>query len=125
MTGKIQGEIEIWSTVQRFVKVEGGKGRGWGGDAGRGKQRKRRGKAKGDQSEEEDEEDAEELGGEVGPSASNITPDEQPVNSAESQPSDIIQVVHKIDSFDSGTGHYILFSATGSVFGRFSFLSAS
>ena len=111
MTGKVQAEVEVWSIVQSFIKVEGGKrGRGWGEEAERGKQRKRRGKAKNSESEE----DVEELVGKVGPSAGDITPEQRQLNVAES--GEIVQVVHKIDSLDLGTSKYILFSAVGSVF---------
>jgi hypothetical protein len=112
MAGTVKAEVEIWTTVQRFIKVEGGrKGRGWGEDAEPGQQRMIKGKTKGDQCEG-GEEEAEELSGELGPSAPDV-----PQNSTES--GEIVQVVKKIDSINSVTGKYILFSAVGSVFGRF------
>jgi tRNA (guanine-N(7)-)-methyltransferase subunit TRM82 len=118
MMGKIKAEVEIWSTVQQFIKVDGSrKGRGWDED---GKPIKRKDKAKGDRSEGGGE--AGEVIGEASLSADNITSDTPQANTAE--PGEIIQVVHKIDSLDSGTGKYVLFSAVGSVFGHF-FLSPS
>ena len=122
MAGRVRIEVEVWSRVQRFVKIESGrKGRGWGEEAGAGRRRKRRNKAKGNQSNEgEDEgEDIEELSGEASPSTANITLEGPSVTSAD--PEKKIQVVHKIDSFDSGTGRYILFNAVGSVTSRFLF----
>lgn len=114
MTGKIHAEVEVWSIVQRFIRVEGGrKGRGWGEGAEQGRQRER---SKGNDNEiDEDDGDVEEDIVDVGPSKkSDMTPDEPQRNAAE--PREIVQVVHKIDSFESNASKYILFSAVGFVF---------
>ncbi|KIM90548.1 hypothetical protein PILCRDRAFT_56339, partial [Piloderma croceum F 1598] len=113
MTGKIHAEVEVWSIVQRFIKVEGGrKGRGWGEGAEQGRQRKRRGKAK-DTEIDGDGGDVEEDIVDVGPSKNDITPDEPQLNTT--KPGQIVQVVHKIDSFESNASKYILFSAVGAT----------
>jgi tRNA (guanine-N(7)-)-methyltransferase subunit TRM82 len=122
MTGKLRVEVEVWSTVQRFIKIQGvKKGRGWGDDADGGKERERKGEGIISQNEEGDVGDAEDHSGEMGPSVDNIAPAELQENFAES--SGVVQVLHKIDSFHSGTGTYILFSAVGSVLSQFSLAS--
>jgi hypothetical protein len=114
MAGKVRAEVEVWNIVQRFIRVDGGrKGRGWGEGAEQGRQRRRRGKAK-DNEIDEDGGDFEEDIVDVGPSKSNITPDEPQLNAAE--PGQIVQVVHKIDSFESNASKYILFSVIGFAF---------
>jgi tRNA (guanine-N(7)-)-methyltransferase subunit TRM82 len=120
MVGRVKFEVEVWSRVQSFVKVKSGrKGRGWGEEPGAGRRRKRRNKAKGYQSNEGEgeDDDIEELSEEASPGTANLTLDEPPVTTAD--PEEIIQVVHKIDSFDSGTGRYILFNAVGFVASHF------
>jgi hypothetical protein len=114
MTGKVHAEVEVWSIVQKFIKVEGGrKGRGWGESVEQGKQRKRRGKAK-DNEIDEEVGDVEEDIVDVGLSKSEITSNEPQLSATE--PGEIVQVVHKIDSFESNASKYILFSAVGFVF---------
>jgi hypothetical protein len=89
------------------------KGRGWGEDAKRENRRKSISQAKDNQSGE-GEEDAEDATGETLPSVGDITNDEPQVISGGH--GEVVQVVHKIDSFESGAGKYIIFSAVGSVF---------
>lgn len=121
MAGKIQVEVEVWSTVQKCLKIKGGrKGRGWGGDDNSGNtvgtkkgKRKRGDKGKRNQPEE-DEGD----GQGSSKNAQSNAGDEQSAQREVEESIDhdeFVQVVHKISSIESETTQYILFSAVGSA----------
>lgn len=133
MTGKIKAEVEVWSTVQKFVKARGyKKTRGnWGGgnnnDADeeggpktRKERRTRNRQGKGKQNAEADRVDVEEPDVEEpdAEAASSGVEETKHITSelGLAEAGELVQVIHKIDSFESGAGQHILFSAVGFVF---------
>ena len=110
MTGVVKAEVEIWNTVQEFIKVRAAKKGRVGSEENKSK--RNRGNRKGKQNEDPDE-DEDEADGENGGGGPCLTGEQQPESMDDS--GELIQVVHKIDSFEMETGRYLLFSAVGCV----------
>ena len=95
MTGKMIAELDISTSIHDFIKIKGGRKKWWEKDTGQK-----------DNEEEDEDEDEDGGGGRV---------DEDKENERYSKPQETIQVLHKIDSFESGAKRWIVFSAIGSV----------
>ncbi|RDB23684.1 tRNA (guanine-N(7)-)-methyltransferase non-catalytic subunit TRM82 [Hypsizygus marmoreus] len=124
MTGKVKHEIEIWETVEPYVKVRGSRRRRGGedGEEGnegkrRGKGKKSKGKGKGKAKTEVDKETKE---------AEAVEETEDVVNDAEGSAApehstdsdgdaEKVLVVRKIDTVTSGDSRYIVFNAVGAT----------
>lgn len=122
MTGRVKAEVEVWTTVQNFMKVKGfKKGHGdledEGGDnaqGGKTRKERRKGRSKRQQDEKGNGEYMQEASGDLGSGAENIKPSGSEAEPAD--PGELVQVIHKIDSLESGSTRYLLFSTVGYVF---------
>jgi tRNA (guanine-N(7)-)-methyltransferase subunit TRM82 len=112
MNGKVKAEVGIWDTVQRFIKVRAVKKGRFGGEENKNKRKRGKGKGK-----EIEEGDADRESGDVLDPDTKPTADEQlqTESAADRDSGELVQVVHKIDSFEMGASRYILFSAVGCV----------
>lgn len=93
MTGKMIAELDISTSIHDFIKIKGGRKKWWEKDIS--------------QKDNEEEDEDEDGGGE--------RVDEDKENERYPKPQETIQVLHKIDSFESGAKRWIVFSAIGSV----------
>lgn len=115
MNGKVKAEVQIQDIVQRFIKVRAAKKGRAGQDVGDENKRKRKtGKGKGKEPDLRDEEDVDGKDADESPSLKDVRSAEEQGHTTDDY-GQLVQVVHKIDSFETETKRYLLFSVVGFV----------
>lgn len=102
MTGKMKAEMDISASIHDFIKMKGGRKKWWE-------------KATEQKENEEEAEVVEEEEEEAEAEAEDKMEDSKEKEKYP-KPQETIQVLHKIDSFESGAKRWIVFSAIGYVF---------
>lgn len=114
MTGKVKAEVPIWDIVQGHIKVRAAKKGRTGKDVGDvNKRKQKRGKEKEKEIDQGDDGDGDGRDRDESPNLNDVQSTEEQLTA--DGPGELIQVVHKIDSFEIGTRRYLLFSAVGFV----------
>jgi len=122
MTGEEKHDIPIQEAINPFIVVKGKKRR-WFEETEMGdenstvrtkKGRKGKGKGKAKEASEQDE-DMEGVGGTLVPAISENTPEGGPQESIRPEVEELVLAIHKIDSFETAWGKYLVFSAVGCV----------
>ncbi|KAH7926399.1 WD40 repeat-like protein [Leucogyrophana mollusca] len=107
MTGSLQRNVDVFTSVQPFMKIRAPRRRknadNGGDEEDKGKRSRRKNKGKGKQP----------------PSAGQVEGESEPAPSAEgsneADATELVFVVHKIESLASEEGHYIIFSVVGAT----------
>jgi tRNA (guanine-N(7)-)-methyltransferase subunit TRM82 len=128
MTGKEKHNIPIQEAVDPFIVVKGKKRRwfeetemGQENSTARakkkGRKKKGKGKAKEVPEEPQDGDTGETMGGDTPvPTNAEGTPEVDPQESIRPEVEEFVLAIHKVDSFETPQGNYLVFSAVGYVF---------